>query len=106
MKISHVTQVAVLMWAFAGAGRAQPTSNSPLSNHVLELDGKNSYVELPAGAFTNYSVVTVEGWVKWMQFRNYSRFFDFAVGGWQCQVINMDRRAGIHLGGYQGGRFG
>ncbi|MSU64177.1 MAG: hypothetical protein EXS31_17600 [Pedosphaera sp.] len=51
-------------------------------NRVLDLDGKDgSYVELPAGAFTNDSVVTVEGWVKWESFQGYQRFFDFTVGG-------------------------
>src|SRR5262245_45022602 len=37
-------------------------------NRVLELDGKNGFVELPANAFTNLNEVTVEGWVKWESF--------------------------------------
>src|SRR6476660_1669308 len=45
-------------------------------NRVLQLDGTNSFVELPAGAFTNLDEVTVEGWVKWEGFENMSRFFD------------------------------
>jgi Concanavalin A-like lectin/glucanases superfamily len=67
---------------FAGVGLlgqlatlySQPAS---LTNRVLELDGTNSFVELPPNIFTNLTEATVEGWVKWRDFRNMSRFFDF-----------------------------
>ena len=59
------------------------TLNSQLSTHrVLELDGTNSFVELPLGAFTTLDEVTVEGWVKWESFGNYSRFFDLTLAGY------------------------
>ncbi|PYI80883.1 MAG: hypothetical protein DME26_20780, partial [Verrucomicrobia bacterium] len=55
---------------------------------VLELDGTNSFVELPAGAFTNLDEVTVEGWVKWESFGSMSRFFDFTLAGYELNVMN------------------
>ena len=55
---------------------------------VLELDGTNSFVELPSGAFTNLDKVTVEGWVKWESFGGFSRFFDLFVGSCNFNVQN------------------
>ena len=37
-------------------------------NHVLELDGEGSYVELPSNIFNGLTEATVEGWVKWNTF--------------------------------------
>jgi signal transduction histidine kinase/DNA-binding response OmpR family regulator/ligand-binding sensor domain-containing protein len=47
------------------------------TNHVLELDGTNSFAELPPDCFTNLTEATVEGWFNWRAFRNMSRCFDF-----------------------------
>ena len=55
---------------------------------VLDLDGKDSYVELPANLFTN-EVVTVEGWVKWREFGAYSRFFEFGDAALMVAVLNF-----------------
>src|SRR5881296_1985690 len=66
---------------------AQP-SPSPAASRVLELDGTNSFVELPADAFTNLDEVTVEGWVKWESFGSMSRFFDFTLAGYEFNVMN------------------
>ena len=63
---------------------AQPAA----TRHVLELDGTNSFVELPATAFTNLDEVTIEGWVKWESFGSCSRFFDFWLGGRWLDVQN------------------
>ena len=65
-------------------------------NRVLELDGKGSYVELPAKLFTN-EVVTVEGWVKWREFGNYSRFFDFEDASLQIALMNDETSAGLYF---------
>src|SRR5690242_8908246 len=43
-------------------------------NKVLELDGHGSYVQLPPRCFTNLNQATIEGWMKWKSFRNWSRF--------------------------------
>lgn len=58
---------------------------------VLELDGTNSFVELPAGAFTNLTRVTVEGWVKWNSFRYMSRFADLALSNYTFNIQNRSR---------------
>ncbi len=63
---------------------AQPATTT----RVLELDGNGSYVELPAGAFTNLDEVTVEGWIKWESFESMSRFFDFTLAGNSLDVHN------------------
>src|SRR5262249_43592362 len=69
----------------------QPALHGQLAtpaNHVLELAGTNSYVELPADAFANLTEVTVEGWVKWEAFGPMSRFFDFTLAGRELNVMN------------------
>jgi len=54
---------------------AQPAA----TNHVLELDGNGSYVELPPNIFNNFDEATVEAWVKWRSFAigDSSRFFSY-----------------------------
>lgn len=42
------------------------------TNRVLDLNGEDSYIELPRGLFTN-DVVTIEAWAKWRSFRAFSR---------------------------------
>jgi signal transduction histidine kinase/DNA-binding response OmpR family regulator/ligand-binding sensor domain-containing protein len=51
------------------------------SHHVLELDGTNSYVELPPNIFNDFTEATVEGWVKWTRLESSTRFFDFGRRG-------------------------
>src|SRR6185436_17716165 len=46
-------------------------------NRVLQLDGKDSYVQLPSDVFNELTEATVEGWVKWVRFGTWTRFFDF-----------------------------
>jgi signal transduction histidine kinase/CheY-like chemotaxis protein/ligand-binding sensor domain-containing protein len=54
---------------------------------VLELDGNDSYVELPPKLFTN-QVVTIEGWLRWSKFQHMSRFFDLADASLQIALMN------------------
>ena len=53
---------------------AQPASTT---NRVLELDGTNSWVELPPNIFNDLTEATVEGWVKWQRLGVRMRFFEF-----------------------------
>ena len=46
-------------------------------NRVLELDGNDSYVELPPNGFSKLTDAIIEGWVKWDRFALNTRFFDF-----------------------------
>ena len=71
---------------------AQPTS----TNNVLDLDGNESYVELPPKLFTN-QVVTVEGWVKWRKFGVYSRFFQFSDAALQIALMNLSSSSTLYL---------
>jgi hypothetical protein len=70
----------------AGARAPQLTR----TNMVLSLDGEGSYVELPAGSFTNLTEATVEGWVKWQGLRRWSRFFDFGDTWHAVFVANQE----------------
>jgi hypothetical protein len=72
------------------------TEAPPLGN-VLQLDGTNSFVEFPSGAFSNLTVATIEGWVRWERFANMSRFFDFAVGGLTFDIQNRFRSSNLWL---------
>ena len=70
--------------AFQGEAKVvrttRPSGPPPESTEtVLELDGEGSYAELPADLFTELDTITVEGWVRWRNFRNQSRFFDFIL---------------------------
>src|SRR5262249_37750815 len=66
---------------------------------VLSLDGTNSYVELPSNSFDGLTEATVEGWVKWQEFRPNSRFFDFGAPGQHMVVHNfgVDGRIAFYL---------
>ena len=60
-----------------GAQNAALASKPPSINHVLDLDGKGSYVELPPNIFTNLTEGTVELWGKWRSSVSNQRFFSF-----------------------------
>ncbi|MGC3959012.1 MAG: hypothetical protein QM813_14035 [Verrucomicrobiota bacterium] len=57
-------------------------------NRVLELDGNNSYVELPPNIFRNLNEATVEVWAKWDRFNTYSRVFEFGASFQSMSVFN------------------
>ena len=44
-------------------------------NRVLELDGQDSYVQLPAHLFDDLEEATVEAWVKWEDWAYFSQWF-------------------------------
>ena len=102
MKLSFALFTSLL----AGAGllaqlsplHAQPAPIFP----VLDLDGKDSYVELPAGAFTNLYEVTVEGWVKWAKFLSSSRFFDFTLAGYEINIQNRFDTSTLRMESFRG----
>ena len=76
--------VLLLLSAFTSVLRSQPATNL-----VLELDGKNSYVQLPSNIFNELDEATVEGWVKWDRLGMWMRFFDF---GRQEQTMCLGNR--------------
>jgi hypothetical protein len=44
---------------------------------VLNLDGTNSFVELPPNIFKDLTNATVEAWVKWNRLDDYQSFFSY-----------------------------
>jgi PAS domain S-box-containing protein len=78
--------------------QAQPA----LTDHVLDLDGTTSYVELPADAFTNLTEVTVEGWAKWANFLYISRFFDFTFAGYAVNIQNRFDTSMLRMESFRG----
>jgi hypothetical protein len=73
-----------------------------VTNHVLELDGTDSFVELPADAFTNLDEVTVEGWVKWANFLSSSRFFDFTFADYEVNIQNRFETSMLRMESFRG----
>ncbi len=61
----------------------------PAQNLALQLDGEGSYVQLPPNLFTNLNEATVEAWVKWETFANYSRVFEFGAPWQSIDVFNV-----------------
>lgn len=58
-------------------------------NRVLQLDGQGDYVQLPSNIFNNLDEATIEGWVKWEQFRYFSQPFGFGNGEkWRVMAVN------------------
>ena len=48
-------------------------------NQVLELDGKDSFVQLPAHIFDGLEAATVEAWVRWDDWAYFSQWFAFGA---------------------------
>jgi len=65
------------------------------TRRVLDLNGRNAYVELPPNLFTN-DVVTVEGWFKWRTFGESSRLFEFYDSSLQFGIQNRNDTATFH----------
>ena len=50
-------------------------------NRVLDLDGQESYVQLPGHIFDGLEEATVEAWVKWEAWDDFSQWFAFGADG-------------------------
>ncbi len=80
----------------------QPTPATPFSvtrqNKVLDLDGTDgTYVELPPNMINHLTNITVEGWVRWRSFGNWTRFFDFGKTQTGSRVTQINRTRGLQL---------
>ncbi len=73
---------------------AQPAA----TNRVLDLDGKDSYVELPPNIFNDLDEATVEAWVRWRSFptTEWSRFFSYGKQ-YQDTGIEASIEGGLHF---------
>jgi hypothetical protein len=61
-----------------------------LTNHVLQLDGHRSYVQLPPGIFSSLTQATVEAWMKCDLLREAVRFLDFGEKDHEMYVSCVD----------------
>lgn len=61
-------------------GTFPPANETSALDHMLVLDGANSYVELPPATFSILEKITVEGWVKWEAFAGVP-FFELGSHG-------------------------
>jgi signal transduction histidine kinase/DNA-binding response OmpR family regulator/ligand-binding sensor domain-containing protein len=68
------------------------------ADKVLDLDGRDSFVELPANMFNTLPQATVEGWVRWRSFHQFSRFFDFGSIWRAMHICNEVRTGSLRLG--------
>lgn len=68
------------------------------TNRVLELDGRESYVELPSNIFNDLDEATVEDWIKFQEFRTESRIFDFGTMGPGIYTGEIVSGAGLRFG--------
>jgi signal transduction histidine kinase/ligand-binding sensor domain-containing protein/DNA-binding response OmpR family regulator len=94
-----------LIGSAKAVGGDTPASLAPARvSKVLDLDGTNSFVELPAKLFTN-EVVTVEGWVKWRAFGAYSRFFEFSDAALMVGVVNTGETSELAVQRYRTSAF-
>ena len=64
---------------------------------AIRFDGFGSYVELPAGIFGEEANATIEAWVKWAYFNEWSRVFDFGVEGNAVVVQNNKKSSQINF---------
>ena len=73
---------------------AQPATTP--ANRVLELDGNDSWVELPADLLKDVKKeLTVEGWIRWQKLGNWSRFFDFGPANKSLAVFQFANSPGL-----------
>ena len=77
-----------------------PVLGTPFSvtrqRKVLDLDGNDTYAELPPNIFTNLQNATIEARVRWFSFREYSRVFDFGAARSDINVQNRNRTPTLH----------
>jgi len=58
------------VWCSEAADQASDSGDTG-SYRVLQLDGVNSFVELPLNIFTNLTEATVECWARWDAFQGW-----------------------------------
>jgi signal transduction histidine kinase/ligand-binding sensor domain-containing protein len=82
----------LLALLFQRALHAQPAAE----NRVLDLDGNDSWVELPADLLKDVkNELTVEGWIRWERLGNFSRFFDFGPVWKSVALSQVSDRANL-----------
>ncbi|MBT3341529.1 MAG: hypothetical protein HN712_27160 [Gemmatimonadetes bacterium] len=68
---------------------AQESPGPKLENRVLELDGEGAYVELPVAAFDTLEEATLEAWVRWDDWHQFTQWFAYGTDEpWQALGLN------------------
>ena len=83
---------------FCGAALNAAAQPATSTHHVLELDGDESYVELPSNIFNDLTEATVEGWVKWLKLGNQEAFFDFGQDGQEVYLGRTSETTALSAG--------
>ena len=89
----------LLLWLVASLcfGTSTLDAQPAVTNRVLQLDGTNSYVQLPAHIFDGQKAITVEAWVNWQSFGSWSRVFDFGKRDKDFLVANRSTNPNLEL---------
>src|SRR5262245_52121580 len=90
--VLHVVVLAAVTQVPLSAKAAPPVSAQSSTNFVLELDGTESYLELPTNIFNNLTQATVEAWVRWDRYGEAKRLFNYG-GPRQDMSILLDGKA-------------
>lgn len=69
---------------------------TPLPNQVLELDGTNSFLELPKQIFEGLPAATIVGWV-WIEQLAPSHLFEFGGGSHSMWLGTVDFNPDLHF---------
>ncbi|ARN56036.1 Alginate lyase [Sedimentisphaera salicampi] len=67
------------------------------SSKAIDLNGKNQYVKLPAGA-GNYQDITVSAWVYWRGGGDWQRVFDFGSEIEKSIFLTVSGNGGVQFG--------
>src|SRR5262249_33270140 len=70
----------------------RPTAPQPIATQmVLQLNGKDGYVELPPNVFNDLDESTVEAWVKWDRLTGpgWNRVFNYGSGPHDLSIGTM-----------------
>ncbi len=92
----HGTLTNPIWWACA-APMGQPSSDTP-NNQVMKFDGVNDHITLPAMNINYSQGLSVEVWVRYNSFKNWSRIIDFANGAPADNIILANPGTGNTLG--------
>ncbi|MBI2924385.1 MAG: response regulator [Verrucomicrobia bacterium] len=65
-------------------------ASAATDNRVLQLNGEDSYVELPPDLCNDLEEGTIEGWFNWQSFRQNSHLFEFGNRSHGLVVHNRD----------------
>ena len=73
--------LAILLMVVSGIPVVCQQSITTESNRVLDLDGDDSYLELPPRIFDRLEESTIEVWVRWFDLHHMADIFDFGRDG-------------------------